>query len=121
MELGSTDYLRFALVLIFVLGLIGLLAVVARRAGFGFPAKAINPAGGRRLSVVEVTPLDGRRRLALVRRDNVEHLLILTPTSELVVESGIIASGVDVPGDFAPGDFSQALENATAENKESAT
>ena len=89
MDLDSTDYLRFALVLIFVLGLIGLFAALARRAGLGFPAKAISPAGKRRISVVEVTPLDGRRRLALIRRDDVEHLLILTANSEMVIESGI--------------------------------
>jgi len=84
-----TEYLRFALALVFVLALIGVLAAVARRAGFGFPAKAIRPSGTRRLSIVEVTPLDGRRRLVLVRRDDVEHLLILGPTSELVVETNI--------------------------------
>jgi len=87
-----TEYLRFALALIFVLALIGVLAAVARRAGFGFPTKAIRPSGARRLSVVEVTPLDGRRRLVLVRRDDVEHLLMLGPTSELVVETNIRSS-----------------------------
>jgi len=104
MDMGSTDYLRFALVLIFVLGLIGLLAALARRAGLGFPAKAISPAGQRRLSIVEVTPLDGRRRLVLIRRDDVEHLLVLSPNSEMVIETGIGA------GDTA--NFADALENA---------
>ncbi len=84
-----TDYLRFGLALVFVLGLIGLLATFARRAGFGFPIKAMKPGGERRISIVEVTPLDGRRRLVLVRRDNVEHLLLLGPTTELVVENNI--------------------------------
>ena len=35
------DYLRFFLALVFVLGLIGILAVLARRAGLGFPLTAI--------------------------------------------------------------------------------
>jgi flagellar protein FliO/FliZ len=83
------EYLRFALALVFVLALVGLMAAMARRAGFGFPAKAVKPGGRRRLSVIEVTPLDGRRRLVLVRRDNVEHLLLIGPTSELVVERDI--------------------------------
>ena len=56
------DYFRFFLALVFVLGLIGALATVARRAGLGFPAAAIKPGGKRRLSVVEVTQVDGRRR-----------------------------------------------------------
>ncbi|MDD9876713.1 MAG: flagellar biosynthetic protein FliO [Magnetovibrio sp.] len=95
--MDTADYLRFALALIFVLGLIGVLASVARKAGFGFPAKAINPDGKRRLSIVEITALDSRRRLALIRRDDVEHLLLLTPTSEVVIETGI------APGEHRPG------------------
>ncbi len=84
-----TEYLRFAIALIFVLALIGVLTALARRAGIGYPLKATRPGGGRRLSVVEVTPLDGRRRLVLVRRDDVEHLLLLGPSSELVIERNI--------------------------------
>ena len=102
--MDMTDYLRFALALVFVLGLIGVLASLARKAGLGFPAKALSPSGKRRLSVVEVTPLDARRKLALIRRDDVEHLILLTPNSELVVEAGI------KPG----GSFSTALETAYA-------
>ena len=43
-----SDYLRFGLALVFVLGLIGLMATVARRAGFGFPIKAIKSRERRR-------------------------------------------------------------------------
>ncbi|MEQ8504048.1 MAG: flagellar biosynthetic protein FliO [Rhodospirillales bacterium] len=86
-------YFRFILALVFVLGLIAVLAAMARKAGWGFPATAIKRAGSRRLGVVEVTPLDGRRRLILVRRDDVEHLLLIGPTSELVIESGISDNG----------------------------
>ncbi len=85
----AMDYFRFFLALVFVLGLIGVLATLARRAGLGFPAAAIKPGGKRRLSVVEVTPVDGRRRMVLVRRDDVEHLLLISPTSETVIERGI--------------------------------
>ncbi|PIW27855.1 MAG: hypothetical protein COW30_09370 [Rhodospirillales bacterium CG15_BIG_FIL_POST_REV_8_21_14_020_66_15] len=99
-------YLRFVLALVFVIGLIAVFAALARRAGWGFPAAAIKRAGSRRLGVVEVTPLDGRRRLILVRRDNVEHLLLVGPASELVIETGI--SG---PGDGA---FKRALDAAAA-------
>ena len=85
----AMDYFRFLLALVFVLGLIGVLATLARRAGLGFPAAAIKPGGKRRLSVVEVTAVDGRRRMVLVRRDDVEHLLLISPTSEAVIERGI--------------------------------
>jgi len=82
-------YLRFLFALLFVLGLIWALAMVARRTGLGFPTAALKAARNRRLGVVEATPLDGRRRMALIRRDDVEHLVILSPTGETVVETGI--------------------------------
>jgi len=87
MEYG--DYLRFLLALVFVIGLIGLLALAARRMGFGYPTTAFKGGRKKRLSVVEITPLDGRRRLVLVRRDDTEHLLMLSPTRETVIETGI--------------------------------
>ena len=89
MEFGG--YLQFLLALVFVLGLIGLLALLARRMGFGYPAAALKGAKTRRLSVVEATPLDGRRRLVLIRRDDTEHLILMGPTNELLIESGIKA------------------------------
>ena len=82
-------YLKFLFALVFVLGLIGLAAMAARRLGLGFPSAALKKTGNRRLSVVETTPLDGRRRLVLIRRDDTEHLIVLGPNSEVVVESGI--------------------------------
>ena len=88
------DYLRFFLALIFVLGLIGILAVVARRTGLGFPITAIKSLQSRRLSVVEVTALDGRRRMVLIRRDNIEHLLLISPSSEMLIETNISANQV---------------------------
>jgi len=82
-------YLRFLLALVFVLALIGVLAVLARRIGFRYPATAVRRNRNKRLSIVEVAPVDGRRRLVLIRRDGVEHLLLLGPNSETVVETNI--------------------------------
>ena len=103
------DYFRFLLALVFVLGLIGLLATLARRAGLGFPAAAIKPGNKRRLSVVEVTAVDGRRRMVLVRRDDVEHLLLISPTSETVIERGI-ATAVGNPIAIAPSGDGQDIQ-----------
>ncbi len=83
------DYFRFLLALIFVLGLIGGLALLARRAGFGYPANPKSGSANRRLEVIETAMVDGRRRLVLVRRDDVEHLLILGQNSETLIETGI--------------------------------
>ena len=92
----NLDYLRFFLALVFVLGLIGILAVLARRTGLGFPITAMKPIQKRRLSVVEVTAVDGRRRMVLIRRDNIEHLLLISPSSEMLIETNIAADPVDI-------------------------
>lgn len=94
--MDGESYFRFFLALIFVLGLIGVFAVIGRRLGLGFPSGAIKGPNNRRIGVIEVAPLDGRRKLVLVRRDDVEHLLVLSPTRETVIETGIIP-----PADFA--------------------
>jgi flagellar protein FliO/FliZ len=91
-------YLRFALALILVLGLIALLAWVLRRFGTGMKL-----ARGRRLGIVEVQSLGPRHRLILLRRDQVEHLVIVGPHSETVVESGI------TPPEGSKPSFAQAL------------
>ena len=83
------DYFRFLFALIFVIALIALLALIARRAGFGYPATLNKASNVKRLEVVETASIDGRRRLVLVRRDNVEHLLIIGQNSETVVETNI--------------------------------
>lgn len=93
--MDSPDYIRFILALIFVLGLFAMLVLLARRYGLGH-RMAINSGGQRRLRLVEVMGLDAKRRLVLLRRDGTEHLVILGPHGETVVESGIAA-----PGDFA--------------------
>jgi len=89
-------YLRFALALILVLGLIALLAWGLRRFGMGMKLTK-----GRRLGIVEVQMIGPRHRLILLKRDDVEHLVIVGPAGETVVERGIVR---------APGDsFAQTL------------
>jgi len=46
----------------------------------------------RRLSVVDSLALDPKRQLLIVRRDNVEHLILTGGTQDLVIESGIAAA-----------------------------
>ena len=81
-------YFRFLLALVFVLGLIAALAWAARRFGFGGNLVAMKGRNSR-LAVVESLMIDAKRRLVLIRRDDREHLLIIGPTSETVVEYGI--------------------------------
>ncbi|MBM3565761.1 MAG: FliO/MopB family protein [Alphaproteobacteria bacterium] len=69
------------------------MAWAARR--FGLAPTARLPGQPRRLKVVEGIALDSRRRLILVRRDNVEHLLLTGGPNDLTVETGIPAKPED--------------------------
>lgn len=83
----ATDYIKFVAALVFVLGLMGGLALLLKRLGLG--AASMLPADKRRLKVLEILPLDARRKAVLLSRDGAEHLVILGPTSETVVEANI--------------------------------
>jgi len=87
MELDT--YLRFVVVLVFVLGLVLALGWVLRRSGISGHAVT---GKGRRLGVVETAFLGPKHRLVLVRRDTVEHLVLIGPTYASVVENGIAGS-----------------------------
>ena len=47
------------------------------------------PKPERRLEVLEQASVDSRRRLIIVRRDNVEHLIMTGGPVDLVIETGI--------------------------------
>ena len=81
-------YLRFVLALGAVLALIGLCGYLLRRFGPGLgPRVAIGAK--RRLVIIEALPLDARHRLVLLRRDGVEHLVVLSNDHSLLVESNV--------------------------------
>ena len=101
------DYIQAALSLIFVLALIGLLTVVARRFGFGSPTPTLGHKNKRGV-ILEVTNLEMKRKLVLVRRDNREHLILLGINAEQIVES---YDATDIPSiDTTGNSFSNALE-----------
>jgi hypothetical protein len=43
-----------------------------------------------RLAVIDAAAIDGRRRLVLIRRDNVEHLVMIGGPSDIVIEQNIV-------------------------------
>ncbi|GEM_PF-718351 len=61
-----------------------LLAAQRNPGGMGFFSSR-----DRRLGVVEQTSVDGRRKLLLVRRDNVEHLVLIGGPIDIILETGI--------------------------------
>ena len=87
-------YAKFIAALACVIALIAGFAWAVRRTGL-LPTGVMKRKSGAaaRLVVTEVLPLDAKRRLVLVQRDDVEHLLLLGTDSESVVERGISAPG----------------------------
>ena len=80
---------NFIIAFVFVLLLIGAAAWLVRRFG---AAQIEAAARGRqpRLAVVDSAAVDGRRKLVIIRRDNVEHLLMIGGPSDVVVETNLI-------------------------------
>lgn len=61
--------------------------------------------GGRsrqpRLQVLDAAAVDTRRRLVLVRRDNIEHLILIGGPTDIVIESGIGEPKTYLAGELA--------------------
>jgi hypothetical protein len=68
---------------------------LVRRYNIRLPGGSASGGPSRRLQVVERTPLDGRRSLALLRRDGREHLILLAPEGNLMIETGIVRDDID--------------------------
>src|SRR5438270_249515 len=92
---------RFVVAFVIVLALIGLTFWLIRRFGTARVGNAGQRGRQPRLAVIDAAPVDGRRRLVLVRRDNVEHLLLIGGPSDFVVEQNIVrAVPVNPPRDM---------------------
>lgn len=78
--------IRFFAALLFVIGLMGGLAVIMRKLN---DRHSITAPNKRRLRIKESLALDARRRLLLIQRDDKEHLVILGANGETLIESGI--------------------------------
>ena len=90
MEVGA--YFQFIVALLFVIALIMLLAYIAKR--FGLMARVTLDSAktrNKRLNIVEILPVDAKRRLLLIRRDDVEHLVMLGTEQDLLIEQNIEA------------------------------
>lgn len=86
---GAVQYL---LALVIILALLAVFSVVLKRiTGVNTRFGLSGFARGRpqRLGVVDAVDIDARRQLLLLRRDNVEHLVMIGGPNDLLVESGI--------------------------------
>lgn len=87
--MDAAVYLRFVAALVLVLGMMLVVLWALRR--FNIGGMVARPGARRRLAMVEAMALDTRRRLVLVRRDGVEHLLLIGGPQDVVVETAIPA------------------------------
>ena len=88
--MDAINYLKFLAVLVLVIGLILALAAGLKRLGLASGSSGLGRK--RRLATVETALLDGRHRVVLIRRDAVEHLLLVGPNTSQVIETGIPAA-----------------------------
>jgi flagellar biogenesis protein FliO len=103
MPTDLTNLIYYIIAFVFVIALIFIGARLLR----GTMSKSNSKAGSflrgreRRLGVVEAASVDGRRKLILVRRDDVEHLIMTGGPVDLVVETGIQSPQPEEPS-FKP-------------------
>lgn len=85
---GIARAMSFIIALAIVFGLIGLVLFVLRQ----LTGNRISTGRNRqpRIAVMDAMHIDQRRRLLLVRRDNVEHLILVGGPTDVVVEQAII-------------------------------
>ena len=83
---------RFFVAFLITFGLIGATAWAVRRFGTARLGGASTRARTRepRLAVVDRASVEGGRQLILVRRDNVEHLLVIGGPTDVVAEANIV-------------------------------
>lgn len=91
MDVISTDlpqFMRLIIALAIVLILMGGLSFVLKKLGL---AQNTNVKSGdkRRLKIIESLPLDARRRVIILQRDDKQHVVILGANSETVIEKDI--------------------------------
>jgi flagellar protein FliO/FliZ len=106
--MDAAVYLRFFLVLVLVLGLIVGLAWLLKRFGFGEGTHR-GLARRRRLATIESTALDSRHKAVLMRRDDVEHLVLIGPNTSQIIEAGIPATGEMPDRPSSPLNFGKML------------
>jgi flagellar protein FliO/FliZ len=86
----TPEILRFLMALVFVVSLMGGLWVILKKLGMngGF---TMQQGKKRRLKIVEILPIDVKHKAVLLRCDDKDHLVILGPNGETVVEQSMPA------------------------------
>jgi hypothetical protein len=94
---------RVVVAIVVVIALICAIGYLVHRFGAG-ALNAASAVRGRqpRLAVIDAAAVDGRRRLILIRRDNVEHLIMIGGPSDVVIEPNIVRATAAAPARETP-------------------
>ncbi len=82
-----TDYLKFFFALVLVLSLMGGLAFILKRLGYG--QGSVMSGHNRRLKIIETLPVGAKHKAVLIERDDTQHLILLGANSDTVIETNI--------------------------------
>lgn len=85
---GATLLTAIIIVAVALLALVGVFWLIRNRAASTFIRGGKNRQP--RLAVLDATAVDTRRRLVLIRRDDVEHLVMIGGPTDVVIESRIV-------------------------------
>jgi flagellar protein FliO/FliZ len=111
--MNSIDYTQVALAFAGLLLLLALFYYGARALS-GATSRGTKWRPGQRIGVVDSMPVDGTRRLVLVRRDDTEHLLLLGTHGDLVIENNIpLARPEDGTGPGGAGRAATPVEDSS--------
>lgn len=95
-----------------VLGMLAGALWVVRRYNIRLPGGMIRDEGGKRVALVDRTGIDARRSVALIRRDGREHLILLAPEGNMLIETAILRDEIDAAA--AEARAAEARERALA-------
>jgi glycine/serine hydroxymethyltransferase len=85
-----TEVLVLVLSVAFLAAMIVAVPILVRRYAHGAPLAALfAPKAVQRIDIVEQVAIDAKRKLVLVRHDDVEHLVMTGGPADIVIESGI--------------------------------
>ena len=87
---GAEVPLAIRLCLAFLVALGSISATAWALTRFGRRRLAVASGQQARLSIIDTASIEGSRRLILIRRDNVEHLLMIGGPTDVVVETNIL-------------------------------
>jgi len=114
--LETSQLVQYLVALAIILVLLGLFWLVARRLLGGrlvLPGQDRGRGRQPRVGIVDLYDLpDGQRQVMLLRRDNVEHLLLIGGPNDLVIETNIVRTQTGRP----PAPPSDALPERTEPN-----